>query len=201
MHISVKGKHESLNADLYADSSQGVVLCPPHPIYGGGKEDTRIVRIAKDLAEQDISALCIDYGEYGRGISEIQNVLDAVAFMRPRVQALGLLGYSFGAVVAANVAIHTNVDCFVAVSILRKIDDLRTNLAFTCPKLFIHGKRDTVAPYSEFLSLYGEAEERKEKFVLNTDHFYMDKYPATIDSVSKRIRKFIKESFLEVELR
>ncbi len=201
MHVRFKGKHQSLDANLYADSSQGVVLCPPHPMYGGGKEDTRIVRIAKDLASQHIAALCIDYGEYGRGISEVQNVLDALAFMRERVDDLGLLGYSFGAVVASNVAIQTHVDCFVAVSILRKVDDLSTNLTFSCPKLFIHGRRDMVAPYSDFLSLYREAEENKEKFVLDTDHFYMDEYPATIDLVSKRIQKFVKKSFLEVVLR
>ena len=201
MQISFKGKHESLQAILYADSAMGVVLCPPHPMYGGGKDDTRIVKIARELASHDISALCIDYGDYGRGIKEIQNVLDAISFMRERVKALGLLGYSFGAVVASNVAVQAKVDCFVAVSILKKVDGLRTKLNFNCPKLFVHGKRDETAPYSDFLSLYEEAKERKEKLVLDTDHFYMDKYPATINLASRRIRKFIKESLLDVEFR
>jgi len=33
-------------------------------------------------------------------------VLDAISFMRKRVDSLGLLGYSFGAVVASNVAVQ-----------------------------------------------------------------------------------------------
>ena len=195
MQVSFRSKDETLLATLYGDSSVGVVLCPPHPLYGGSKDDTRIVRVARELASHDVSALCMDYGGYGKGVDEVQNVLDAISFMRKRVDSLGLLGYSFGAVVASNVAVQVKTNCFVAISILKKVNSLKANLDFDCPKLFVHGKHDKVAPYSDFKQLYKKAGERKKKLVLDTDHFYMDDYPTTIDLASKSICEFFKEAF------
>jgi len=195
MKIRLKSKDETLLATLYDKSHVGVVLCPPHPLYGGSRHDTRIVRVAKELASHNISALCIDYGSYGYGIKEVQNVLDAIMFLRKRVHSVGLLGYSFGAVVASNVAVQTEINGFVAMSILKKINGLKANLGFDCSKLFVHGKHDKVALFSDFEQLYKEAKERKEKLVLDTDHFYMENYPATIDLASKSICRFFEEIF------
>jgi len=195
--VSFKSKGETLPATFYDNSSVGVVLCPPHPLYGGNRNDTRIVRIARELASHNISALCIDYGSYGKGVKEVENVLDAASRMRKRARSLGLLGYSFGAVIASNAAARTEVKGFVAMSILRKVNGLEANLDFDCPKLFVHGKRDDVASYREFEDLYAKAKGRKEKLVLDTDHFYMENYPATINSASKRIREFFEEVFFK----
>lgn len=195
MQTSFRSNDETLFATLYGSSSVGVVLCPPHPLYGGRRNDTRVVKVAKELSLHDISALCMDYGRYGKGINEVKNVLDAISFMRKRVNSLGLLGYSFGAVVASNVAARSEIDGFVAMSILKKVNGLKANLDFSCPKLFVHGVHDTVAPYSEFERLYTEARGVKKKLVLDTDHFYMEDYPATINSVSEKIREFFEELF------
>jgi len=196
LQISFQSKGEMLFGTLYGDSSEvGVVLCPPHPLYGGSRNDTRIVRVAKELALNNISALCIDYGSYGKGVKEVLNVLDAVKSMRKRVGSLGLLGYSFGAVVASNAAAQADINGFVAMSILKKVDGLKTNLDFGCPKFFVHGRNDNLAPYSEFEHLYAEAKEPKKKLVLDTDHFYIGKYPTLINIASKSIRRFFEEAF------
>jgi alpha/beta superfamily hydrolase len=108
---------------------------------------------------------------------------------------LGLLGYSFGAVVASNAAVQTKMSSFVAMSILRKINSLETRLDFDCPKLFVHGRLDDVAPYIEFEQLYAEAKEPKEKLILDVGHFYSEDYPNTMNSVSKRIREFFEAVF------
>jgi len=198
MQISFMSKGEILPATLYASSSAcGVVLCPPHPLYGGSRNDTRIVRIAKELTLRGISSLCFDYGSYGKGVKEVQNTLDAVSFMRERVKSVGLLGYSFGAVVASKAAADADIKGFVAMSILRKVNGLKASLEFDSAKLFVHGKRDTVAPYEDFERLYREAKGRKEKLVLDTDHFYLDNYPTTIDSASETIRKFFEKMLVK----
>jgi len=197
LEVSFKSKGETLLATLYGNSSVGVVLCPPHPLFGGSRNDIRIVRVAGELALHKISALCMDYGSYGKGVGEVQNVLDAISYMRKRTHSLGLLGYSFGAVVASNAAVQTEIEGFVAMSILRKVDGLEANLDFDCPKLFVHGRRDYVAPYSEFECLYAEARGRKQKLVLDTDHFYMEDYPAMIDLASKSVRRFFEELLFE----
>ena len=196
LQISFQSKGEMLFGTLYGGSSEvGVVLCPPHPLYGGGRNDTRIVRVAKELASNNISALCIDYGSYGKGVKEVLNVLDAITFLQKRVGSLGLLGYSFGAVVASNAAVQAETEGFVAMSILRKVNGLKTSLDFGCPKFFVHGRNDNVAQYSEFKHLYAKAKEPKKKLVLDTDHFYIDKYPTLINIASKSIRSFFEEAF------
>ena len=70
--VSFKSNGETLPATFYDNSSVGVVLCPPHPLYGGSRNDARIVGIARELASRNISALCIDYGSYGKGVKELK---------------------------------------------------------------------------------------------------------------------------------
>lgn len=192
--VSFRSRDETLSATLYGNASLGVILCPPHPLFGGSRRDTRIVRVARELAANNISALSVDYGSYSQGITEVQNVVDATSFMRSKVDSLGLIGYSFGAVVASNAATQVEINAFAAISILKKVDGLYADLNFDCPKLFVHGKRDNVAPYSDFVALYRKAEGRKEKLVLDTDHFYMDNYPTTIDRVANSICKFCEDA-------
>jgi alpha/beta superfamily hydrolase len=195
--VSFRSRGETLPATLYGNSSVAVVLCPPHPLFGGSRSDARIVRVARELTAYNISALCIDYGRYGEGVKEVENVLDAIYWMQKRAPSLGLLGYSFGAVVASNAAARAEVKGFIAMSILRRVNGLDANLDFNCPKLFVHGKLDNVAHYQEFEGLYAKAKGRKEKLVLDTDHFYMENYPTAINSASKRIREFFEEVFFK----
>lgn len=193
--VSFESDGETLFASLYNDTLEAVILCPPHPLRGGNREDPRLVRVARDLSSNGISALCIDYGSYGGGFKEVQNVLDAVSFMQKRVSSLGLLGYSFGSVVASNAATENRIGGFVGLSILKKVDNLEARLDFDCPKLFVHGKLDDIAPFSEFEQLYAEASEPKEKLVLDAGHFYMENFLITMNLVSKRILEFFKEVF------
>jgi len=152
--------------------------------------------VARELADHDLLALCIDYGSYGKGVHEVQHVMDAVAFMREKsVSSLGLLGYSFGSVVASNVAAaSTDIDGFVAMSILRQVNGLTAKLDSGCPKLFVHGRRDEMASYADFERLFAQAKGVKQKLVLDTDHFYMDNYPAVINAAAETIRRFFEES-------
>jgi alpha/beta superfamily hydrolase len=140
----------------------------------------------------------MDYGSYGGGLREVQQVLDAIAFMREKgFSSLGLLGYSFGAVVASNATASAEANGFVAMSILRRINDLTAKLDSECPKLFVHGKRDNLASYSDFECLYAEAEGVKQKLVLDTDHFYMDNYPTVINMAAEATRKFFQKALKE----
>ncbi len=196
--VSFESEGETLRATLYNNTSVGVIFCPPYPLHGGNRKDPRLVRIAGELSSHGVSALCIDYGRFGGGATEVQNVLDAVSFMKKRTIQLGLLGYSFGAVVASNAAVQARMGGFVALSILRKIDSLETRLDFDCPKLFVHGRLDDIAPYSDFEFLYREAYEPKEKLVLNVGHFYIEDYPDSMNLTSKRIREFFEAVFSKI---
>ncbi|MDF2956220.1 alpha/beta hydrolase [Candidatus Alkanophaga liquidiphilum] len=154
-----------------------VVLCPPHPLFGGCRHDVRLVRIAECLADADISSLRLDYSKYSGGASEVEDVLSVLSFAVCEFKAVGVLGYSFGAVVSSNAVARAlenglDVKAFAALSILRRVNGLEATLSFRLPKLFIYGRFDFVAPLSEFEQLFEAASEPKERLVLDTDHFY-----------------------------
>jgi alpha/beta superfamily hydrolase len=190
--LEFESNGQKLTASFFEASSgisqAGVVLCPPHPKYGGNRRDTRTVRVAEELTLHRISSLCIDYGSYGRGITEVRNVADAISLMQKKTKIVGLLGYSFGAAVASNAAARTNVAGFVAMSILRRVNGLTAIFSFDCPKLFVHGKLDNMASYSDFERLYSEVEGTKQKLVLDTDH-----YPNVLNRAAEAICKFFQE--------
>ncbi|MHC1579254.1 MAG: alpha/beta hydrolase [Candidatus Alkanophagales archaeon] len=168
-----------------------VVLCPPHPLFGGCRHDVRLVRIAERLADVGISSLRLDYSRYSGGASEVEDVLSTISFAAHEFEAVGVLGYSFGAVVSSNAVARAldaglDVGAFVAMSILRRVDRLEATLGFRVPKLLIHGRFDFVAPLSEFERLFEAASAPKEKLVLDTDHFY----GGVIDVVAERICGF-----------
>jgi len=178
-----------IHATMYGDFGVGVILCPPHPLFGGSRNDFRLVYIARKLAENGLNALCIDYGSYQHGVGEVQDVLTVINHLQNFTDKLGLLGYSFGAVVASVVSTQTkNIKAVVYMSILEKVNGLKANLKSKHPKLFIHGKYDTIASYKVFKKLYDEAEKPKECLILETDHFYTEKM--VMENVSEKICSF-----------
>jgi alpha/beta superfamily hydrolase len=98
------------------DAERVVVLCHPHPLYGGTMHSAVVLAIAKVLAEKGgprVATLRFNYrgvgtseGKYGEGIGE---TLDARAALReakrraPRAKVT-LCGYSFGAGVGLRAA-------------------------------------------------------------------------------------------------
>ena len=187
--VTFKRGKEDLFATLYGDWTVGVVLCPPHPLYGGNRYDVRLVKIARELVKQEISALSIDYKRYAGGEEEAKDVLAALTYMSQKVKALGLLGYSYGTLIASEAAIQSPVKIkgLALLSPLEKINDLEINLSSDCPKLLVCGRGDDFA-IKDFEKLYLQAEGEKEKLILDTDHFYTGR--GVIEQVSKKVAEF-----------
>jgi hypothetical protein len=184
-----------IKADIYGEVAEdlpAVVLCPPHPLYGGSRRDYRICEIADTLLSRGITAISIDYRRYDRGLGEVEDVAGAIEYLEGKTGWTGLLGYSYGAVVASNAASRMNVPLrgFVALSILDSIADIRADLNFDAPKFFIHGRYDDVAPFSNFEMLYREVDGEKSLLILDTDHFYAGR--GMVEEVSRAVAAFFK---------
>lgn len=97
-----------------ADASRAVILCHPHPLYGGTMHSAVILAVAKVLGErEDIAHLRFNYrgvgaseGRYDEGRGEVLDVRAAIADMRTRLPkaTLTLCGYSFGSWVGLRAA-------------------------------------------------------------------------------------------------
>lgn len=162
-----------IQTTLYGESKAGVILCPPHPLYGGNRFDARLVRIATELATSNISALALDYHAYTGGGEEVKDVLAAIAYFEEKVGSLGLLGYSYGTAVASNAAREspTKIEGLALISPIKRIDNLELELGSDCPKFMAYGLNDSLVA-GDFDELYLKARGKKERLALETDHFY-----------------------------
>lgn len=88
-----------------------VALCHPHPLYGGNLQNNVIVAVSEALVNKGIAALRFNFrgvdlseGEFNEGVGEKDDVIAAVEELagRPDIdrERLGVMGYSFGGMVA-----------------------------------------------------------------------------------------------------
>lgn len=147
-----------------ATPAPGVVVCHPHPQYGGDMDNSVVVAVCEALAARGFAALRFNFrgagaseGEFDRGKGERNDAVATLAHVAslPEVDAkrLGLAGYSFGAVVAAEAA-SGDLRALALVSPPVAIADLR--IAWGCPALLLGGDQDSLVP-ADRLAIVAEA--------------------------------------------
>ncbi|MCC6027894.1 MAG: alpha/beta hydrolase [Archaeoglobales archaeon] len=180
MEIEIGG----IEASYCLSGEKAVLLCPPHPLMGGNRFDVRLVRISEELNKLGFSTLSFDYKGYRNGIGEIEDAKTCIEFLKSRHSNVSVLGYSFGSVVASNVANICNSAIFI--SPLPSIGSIVFKDA-NVPKLFIIAKKDQFLPLSESLDLFFKLSEPKDFVILDTDHFYSGKF----DILAKKVCEFL----------
>ena len=131
-----------------------VVVCHPHPLYGGDMYNNVVLAISDALAEASIAALRFNFrgvgrseGEYDEGSGEQEDVVAALAFLESLNKVdqsrIGLAGYSFGAKVALPVALRQQrVRALALVSPFLMDAEWEQLKSYAVPKLFICGSED-----------------------------------------------------------
>ncbi|MDY6833482.1 MAG: alpha/beta hydrolase [Chloroflexota bacterium] len=173
----------------------GVVMCHPHPEYGGSMLDAVVVSVCQELVRKSIIALRFNFrgvgmsgGEFANGLGERDDVIVALAFLssfdtvdRSRI---GLSGYSFGAVVSLMAGIQTSeVKALALVSppvsfFPFGIEQLSK---YPKPKFVICGTADPFVPYQE---LQHSLKPEELEVIDGADHFWSSEYRKVGDSIS-----------------
>jgi alpha/beta superfamily hydrolase len=162
-----------------------VVLCHPHPLYGGSMDNNVILAACSALLNESITALVFNFrgvggseGSYGGGVAEQEDVKAAISWLisQPEVNGdrVGLLGYSFGAAVALPVACADERVKAVAL-ISPPLEPSQVSLLKNCAKakLVICGTDDSVVPPSQLELLKREvAEPDQFEVISGADHFW-----------------------------
>jgi len=184
----------------------GVILCHPHPQYGGDMRNRVITTALKSAHEEGFSTLRFNFrgvgnsgGSYGEGIGEMEDVRAAIEFHHSKQKnphlPLILLGYSFGAWAGIPVAIKDEgIKGVVAVSPPLEMFDFDFLKECIKKKLIISGDRDLYCPYSLLKEWFQQLKEPKSmKIIQGADHFYSSHANLLIQP----LRNFFKEISLE----
>jgi hypothetical protein len=167
-------------------SAPGLVICHPHPLYGGDMENSVVRGLAEAFAAAGLAVLRFNFrgvgkstGHYNEGVGEQEDAKAALGWLtaQPEVDPdrLFLAGYSFGARVALAVASSDPRVCgfiVVAPPILRgewpRVESSRG------PKIFLCGDHDPYAPPEVLERLVHSLPEPKRLLVFpDTDHFFV----------------------------
>ncbi len=161
----------------------GVVVCHPHPLFGGDMENSVVIAICRTLGQHGIATLRFNFrgvgeseGVFSNGEEEQEDVKSALYVLRkwPGMDSkkLGLAGYSFGAsVILGGVSKYKEAKAFALVA--PPVSAVRNSpiRADKRPKLFLAGERDKIAPASELKTAVQGAKEPLEFHVLpKADH-------------------------------
>jgi hypothetical protein len=151
----------------------GLVVCHPHPLYGGDMHNNVDSAICETAVTNGIAALRFNFrgvgsseGRYDHGNGEQDDVRSALAYLREQSEVnrdrVALAGYSFGAGVAVRAAAGEGLRAFVGVS-LPTITPI-VGVTIDCPALFVSGDEDEYSDaddLTDFVNSLGPQAELK----------------------------------------
>jgi alpha/beta superfamily hydrolase len=183
-----------------------IVVCHPHPLYGGNM-DYHVVRgIACACADRGVAALRFNFrgvggsgGQYDDGSGEVRDVAAALDYLRAQVGeggAVGLAGYSFGSLMAARyVADGGKVDALALIAFVVNPEqfgaDAHTGLAdYAGPLLAVAGGRDEIGPPEAVEAALAQLGVQGRVLVFpESDHFFWH--------VTKELREAVASFFAQ----
>ena len=162
-----------------------VVMCHPHPLFGGNMDNNVVLAVTFALAEKGIATLRFNFrgvgnseGEHTKGEMEGEDVLSALEMLQawPSVDGkrLGLAGYSFGSsVVLGDASLHKKARALALISPpLRAVESTPLKKGKR-PVLIISGDKDKLVQSDGLgTALDGFTNRPECQIVEGADHFW-----------------------------
>lgn len=178
-----------------------VLVCHPHPLYGGTMQNTATYRIARAWNEAGCSALRFNFrgvggstgvSGNGDGVPELEDALVAFAWLAAQEPSRPLFvsGFSFGARTALQVAIaRPQVKGAVVLGYPASIFDSSFLTELGCPSVFIHADHDEFASLSAIRSLLASMQSPTSLIELeDSDHMATGR----LDALSARLKQALE---------
>lgn len=162
--------------------SPGVVICHPHPLYGGNMDNNVVRALSRALNNNGIAVLRFNFrgvgnseGVFANGVGERADALAAIDYLARREEVdtdrIGIAGYSFGGLVTMGAGHqHHSVRAIAVVSPV-----VTPGMMAVCPKpkLVICGTADQiVSPALVQLAAAKMAEPKTVHLLKGADHFW-----------------------------
>lgn len=175
----------------------GVIICHPHPLYGGDMHNNVVNAIEEGFTGKGFSTLRFNFrgvggseGSYGEGRGEVDDLMSAVDFLKGQIDSgasIMLAGYSFGAWICLMAAQKMErLDGLFLVSYPFAFYESDTLKNYEGTIFMVGGKYDDIGPVSQLMDVYKAMPAiQKSLKIIPTDHFYGGK--------DEEITDFIKD--------
>jgi alpha/beta superfamily hydrolase len=169
---------------LPAGAEAGVVVCHPHPRYGGDMDNPVVLTAVDACSTQGLATLRFNFrgvggsgGSWDEGRGERDDVRAALAHLRGLLRGparVGLAGYSFGAAMSAAVAGGEPLAglALIAPPLASPSWPGAGALAIGAPLLVVAGSDDTHCPRSGLAALATAAPAATVIVIDGADHFF-----------------------------
>jgi alpha/beta superfamily hydrolase len=175
-----------LQGQLGLIAGPGLVLCHPHPLYGGDMDNPVVVRAAEVAREEGLSTLRFNFrgvgrstGIHGHGEGEQEDLTAALGWLHSRLPVgsrLGVAGYSFGAWVAARAAesgvVLAGVGLIAPPLAMLEFGSLTSSGRDV---LLVAGTRDPYCPLDRLQELASRVPGAHTRTIDGADHFFFGK--------------------------
>jgi uncharacterized protein len=177
----------------------GLVICHPHPLYGGDMDNPVVIRMAEVAQSMGVATLRFNFrgvgassGKHGGGEAEQEDVkaaLGALAERLPAGSSVGLAGYSFGAWVAAPVAAAADLAALALIAPPLGMYALDFLVRVPSPTLLVAGTKDQHCPV-EALRQLGQRLGAEVEVIEGAEHFFFGKLFPLGQAVERWMRRW-----------
>ncbi len=168
-----------------ATPSVGIVICHPHPLYGGDMDNPVVVRVQEVCAALGLATLRFNFrgvgasgGVHGGGVTEQEDAraaLDALA-KAMGVGVLAIAGYSFGSRIAALVGGRdSRIGGIALIAPPLAMSDFGFLENTGTPTLMVAGTRDQYCPPDHFARFTAARPWINAAAIEGADHFFFGK--------------------------
>jgi alpha/beta superfamily hydrolase len=174
-----------------------VVVCHPHPLYGGDMYNNVVSVVSVALVQASLVSLRFNFrgvgssqGEYGGGIGEQEDVEAAISYLATLDEVdtgrMGFAGYSAGAGFGITVACSDKrVKALAAISFPLSMFDFECLKGCAKPKMLVCGERDDFTPVDRFVEFCQSLPGPKEcGTIAGADHFWWGHESEVADRVA-----------------
>jgi len=162
-----------------------VVVCHPHPLYGGSMDNNVVHSLCQTLAQASLASLRFNFpgvgrsqGRFSHGTGEQHDVEAAISFVSKAGQLdparIGLAGYSAGAGFGLPVGVNdARIKALAAISPPLEMFDFEFLKDCPKPKLIVSGSGDDYTPTGRFLEFCRNLSAPQDcETIEGADHFW-----------------------------
>ncbi|MEJ5299609.1 MAG: hypothetical protein WHS38_01320 [Thermodesulforhabdaceae bacterium] len=198
--VITKGEILRLEGRLAPGGASGVVICHPHPLYGGDMDNGVVMALQKAFSGEGFTTLRFNFrgagdseGNYDDGQGEVDDLIAACDFIKSRgVEHLYGAGYSFGSWILLRSLQKLLFKGLVLVAPpLNMLDFEGLNIPTSTPGLILVGSRDEFCHKNRLEAWLKENQSASVTIIEGENHFFWKSLPQVFERVKEEARKWL----------